>query len=120
MRVQQLLNPTKGDAYDTSTVNDLRPLARFVICEKFGIPVTGCIVKQKNALYYKCNVCRGVNMNANTTVRVKTVGLNNNFNSLLKSIELKHEHTELFKMQVTEVFNYLNKESIECDRYIKI
>ncbi|MBV2196305.1 MAG: recombinase family protein [Flavobacterium sp.] len=119
LRVQQLLNPTKGGTYDTSTVNDLRPLARFVICEKCGTPVTGYIVKQKNAHYYKCNVCRGVNMNANTTVRAKTVGLNNSFNSLLKSIELKPEHTELFKMQVTEVFNYLNKESIERERSIE-
>ena len=119
-RVEKLLNPTKGGTYDTGTTNDLRPLARFVICEKCGTPVTGYIVRQKDAHYYKCNVCRGVNMNANSTVRAKTVGLNNSFNNLLKTIELKPEHTELFKMQVTEVFNYLNKESIERDRYIKM
>ncbi len=112
MKVNQMLKPSTGGTYNTNSVNDDRPLARFLICEKCGTPLTGYVVRQKNAHYYKCNVCRGVNMNAKTTVRAKEMGLNDSFNVLLKGIELEPHSARLFKKHVRKIFGYLNKDAV--------
>ncbi len=112
-KINQMLKPSTGGTYNTNSVNDDRPLARFLICEKCGTPLTGYIVRKKNAHYYKCNVCKGVNMNAKTTVRARELGLNDSFNQLLKGIELQPESARLFKKHVNKVFNHLNKDAVQ-------
>lgn len=112
-RVHQLLNPDKGAKYKVDNINDARPLSRFLICSECGYQLTGYVVKKKNVHYYKCNVCTGVNLNANTTKRSIYPGLNDTFLKLLQTLKLQSINIEPFKMQLKKLFNHLHKETTE-------
>lgn len=112
-RVQQIIRPTNGESYKVDNQNLDRPLSRFLICSNCGRPLTGYIVQSKGVHYYKCNSCKGVSFNANTTTRSINAGLNDTFIELLIKIELSDEHSEVLKQQLIKMFRYLNTETAE-------
>ena len=113
LKVQDIIKPSNGESYKVDNQNSYRPLSRFIICLKCGNPLTGYIVKNKDVHYYKCNGCRGVSFNANTTIRSINPGLNDSFKELLSKTELLDDHTEVIKVQLKKLFRDLNSESAQ-------
>lgn len=123
LRVQQIINPDNGAKYKVDNSNEARPLSRFLICSQCSHQMTGYVVKKKNVHYYKCNVCKGVNLNANTTKRSAQMGLNDTFLKLLKNISLQDEYAEPFKLQLKKLFRYLHsdcKSTLQSQKQLKI
>ena len=111
-RVQEMLAPSKAESYKVENREcEKRPLARFLVCATCNTPLTGYEVKKKKVHYYKCNYCKGVSMNANTTKGAKNIGLNNSFQELLKTVSLKEPYIKLFEMQLRKMFYELNDDT---------
>jgi site-specific DNA recombinase len=115
LKINNMVTPAQGAVYKTNSINDDRPLARFVLCEKCNTQLTGYINKKKGVHYYKCNICNA-NFNAKTTVRSVNTGLNDSFKQFLGAIELKEDYAEHFKMQIEKIFNYMNAETLELQK----
>ena len=109
-KVQALLAPQTLGTYQISNSNDARPLARHLICSQCNNLLTGYEVKKKRKHYYKCNVCRGVSLNAETSPKSPQMGINDTYKKLLESVQLKGKYTDLFKYQLLKLFRYQNAE----------
>ena len=109
-KVQALLAPQTLGTYQISNSNDARPLARYLICSQCNNLLTGYEVKKKGKHYYKCNVCRGVSLNAETSPKSPQKGINDTYKELLESVQLEGKYTELFKHQLLKLFRYQNAE----------
>lgn len=110
---RDILNPDNSETYIVDNKNNYRPLSRFLICSNCGNKLTGYVVKKKEVHYYKCNVCKGVNLNANTTKRSLKPGLNNSFQELLNDVEMEEKYIRPFKLQLKKMFKYLHSETQE-------
>ena len=109
-KVQALLAPQALGTYQISNSNDSRPLARHLICSQCDNLLTGYEVKKKRKHYYKCNVCSGVSLNAETSPKSPQKGINDTYRELLESVELDSKYTEVFKYQLLKLFRYQNAE----------
>ncbi len=109
-KVQALLAPQTLGTYQISNSNDARPLARHLICSQCNNLLTGYEVKKKGKHYYKCNVCRGVSLNAETSPKSPQKGINDTYKELLESVQLEGKYTELFKHQLLKLIRYQNAE----------
>ena len=58
--------------------------------------MSGYLAKKKGLHYYKCQKCKGVTINANTSNKYK-IGAHDLFIKLLSLYELKPEYQELLK-----------------------
>lgn len=116
LKVNGILKDNKSLRNEEASGNCNRPLSRFLICAQCGHKLTGYVVKKKEVHYYKCNVCRGVNLNANTTKRAFNPGLNETFKNLLQQIELDDKYIEPLTMQLKKMFLYLNSETQQSIR----
>lgn len=73
------------------------PLNTFICCRTCGEKLTGYEAKKKNLHYYKCHVCIGGSINANTSIRSNGEGTNNLFQDLLAKHELSCSLKDAFK-----------------------
>ena len=77
---------------------------------KCGNRLTGYEVKAKNRHYYKCNRCKGVSINADTSERMKNrKGAHNMFIELISSYKLDDAYLDLFKLQMKKILNSTGK-----------
>ncbi len=111
LKVQSILSPSKTGMYNVSSKDQNRPLARFLICSNCGGFLTGYEVKRKRAHYYKCNSCKHVNMNANTTKASRNRGLNDTFKELLSGVVLRNDFVDMFKLQLRKMFFDLHQDT---------
>ena len=84
-----------------------RPLIGTLICPRCGNKMSGYEVKRKNLHYYKCQTCKGVSINSNTS-RMKfpgKTGAHELFLSLLSSYELSPEMLDPFKFQIEKIMS---------------
>lgn len=110
--VQEILKPN-NQGYKQEKANPERPLNAFIHCAECGNKLVGYEVKKKNLHYYKCQTCKGVSINANTTQRAKAGGAHDLFKELLKEYQLSPELSNLFKQQLKLTYEALNKSGRE-------
>ena len=82
-----------------------RPLTGSLYCHKCGMKLAGYENKEKKLHYYKCQKCKGVSLNANTSKIMfpDKTGAHELFINLLESYRLKPELSEPFKFQVEKM-----------------
>lgn len=90
-----------------------KPLTGTLRCGVCQRPLTGYEIKKKGLWYYKCECCKGVSMNANTTVRSKNSGAHDLFTELLNSYKLNEQMLPLIELQIKKLYGYYNHEMIE-------
>ena len=107
--VQEIINGnTQGYKHDSININ--RPLICFIRCSLCNGNITGYEAKKKRLHYYKCQKCKGININANTTVKAKLAGANDLFKNLLSEVMIPENLIEPLKAQLKLTFKNLNGE----------
>ena len=116
--VQEIL---KGNnfGFKQEKANPLRPLNAFIHCSECGGRLTGYEVKKKKVHYYKCQKCKGITINAETTKRAKAEGAHNLFLTFLKDYQLPKELEGLFKEQLKLTYETLNGEKLEEETHLQ-
>ena len=74
-------------------------------CEKCKTKMTYYTVKKKAIDYYKCNSCKGMNINANK--------VHNLFENSLAEFQLKPELIQVFKKKLKKTFELNNQDSYD-------
>ena len=118
MEVQEIL---KGNnfGFKQDKANPLRPLNAFINCSECEGKLTGYEVKKKRIHYYKCQTCKGITINADTTRKAKAEGAHNLFATLLNSYQLPKELTGLFEEQLKLTYETLNFQKIEEEKQLR-
>ena len=65
LKVQDIISQN-NQGYSVEKKNTDRPLAGTILCPICGSKLTGYFNKQRGRHYYKCNLCNGVSINADT------------------------------------------------------
>ncbi|MBN4052340.1 recombinase family protein [Sphingobacteriaceae bacterium AH-315-L07] len=115
LRVQLIVDGICS-GYNKQVLPPERPLTRFIYCSECGNKMTSYEVKKKNVHYYKCQICKGMTINALTTARAKGIGANDLFNRLLNMYNLDSSLIEVFKRQLHLTFKNLNSEVHENNK----
>ncbi len=110
LMVQQLVNGSK-QGYKQDKASPYRPLTAFICCRECGGKLAGYVVKNKGIHYYKCQICKGISINANTTTHSKGLGAHDLFIEHLNSYTLKPKLQNLFKAQLKLTHESLNNDS---------
>ncbi|MCD6200450.1 MAG: recombinase family protein [Bacteroidales bacterium] len=120
LKVQEILK-TNNQGYTVVKKAEERPLTGTLRCKYCGQKLTGYEVKAKGLHYYKCNVCKGVSINAQTSRRFKKkTGAHELFVELLDSYKLDKKYLDLFEKQMKKMFYSLeNKNSSDEAVYKK-
>ena len=105
--------------YKHEKSNPNRPLNSFISCSNCGEKLTGYEAKKKSLHYYKCQVCKGGSINANTTIRSNGEGANNLFQELLAKYELSSNLKDVFKEQLKLTYETLNEEGEDENKIIE-
>jgi site-specific DNA recombinase len=105
--------------YKQEKSNPNRPLNAFICCNTCGEKLTGYEAKKKGLHYYKCQVCKGGSINANTTMRSNGEGANNLFQNLLAKYELSRNLEALFKEQLKLTYGTLTEEGEDENKIIE-
>ena len=105
--------------YKHEKSNPNRPLNAFICCNTCGEKLTGYEAKKKGLHYYKCQVCKGGSINANTTMRSNGEGANNLFQNLLAKYELSRNLKALFKEQLKLTYGTLTEEGEDENKIIE-
>lgn len=116
--VQELLNDNK-QGYEVDKVNEARPLQGFIKCSECGAKMTGYFNKAKGVHVYKCQKCKGVSINANTTPRSKGIGAHNQFTNTLSKYQLRSDLIEPFKHQMSLTMEALTKDNRAMETKLK-
>ena len=95
-KVQQIINQNH-QGYKQSKQNEIFPLSSKLFCQKCERKMTHYPNKTKKQNYYKCNVCKGMNINAKK--------VHADFIKCLDEVQLIPELEKSFKMKLKEVFN---------------
>jgi site-specific DNA recombinase len=110
--VQDILSGRKT-GYKVEKDSPFRPLISTLYCFKCEEKMTGYEVKKKKLHYYKCQKCKGVTINAQTSLKAKGVGANDLFKNLLFQYQLDSSLTDLYKEQVYYTYQTINKDKIK-------
>ena len=90
--------------YETHKNCPERPLNGDIYCPICRKPLCGYYVAKKRLHYYKCQTCKGISFNADTSRRFKDkIGAHQLFINLLDSFEMDPIHIEAFKKQVKKM-----------------
>ena len=108
--VQELIKENK-QGYEVDKVCADRPLQGFIRCPLCGTKMTGYLVKMKGVHTYKCQKCRDVSINANTTPRSHGIGVHQLFIKFLSQYQLKPELLEPFKIQMKMTMEAITKDN---------
>ena len=118
LMVTELLKDNRfGYKHEKSNPN--RPLNAFICCNTCGEKLTGYEAKKRGLHYYKCQVCKGCSINANTTLRSNGEGANNLFQNLLDKYELSSSLKDVFKEQLKLTYETLNEEGEDENKIIE-
>jgi site-specific DNA recombinase len=106
LKVQSVITENHQGYSIEKEVSD-RPLTGSILCPKCGMKLAGYEVKRKKLHYYKCQKCKGVTINANTSkVKFpKLTGAHELFVNLLDSYSLDQELVEPFEFQIKKMLN---------------
>jgi len=115
LKVQKILDKNNS-GYKVDKTNENRPLTKHLYCSKCGRSLTGYEVKKKGIHYYKCQICKGVTLNANTTKKAKNKGAHQLYEELLKKFELDSKLIPLFKKQLKITYSTLNGDNAEEEK----
>ena len=107
--VQEIINGN-SQGYKHDSININRPLICFIRCSICNGNITGYEAKKKRLHYYKCQKCKGININANTTVKAKLAGANDMFKNLLAEVRMPESLIEPFKAQLKLSYKNLSSE----------
>lgn len=118
LMVQEILKGNR-QGYKQDKANPYRPLTAFICCKECGGKFAGYEVKKKKKHYYKCQKCKGISINADTTINSKAEGAHNMFIDLLSKYTLKPQLEHFYRMQLKLTHETLNKES-KSDRELLI
>ncbi len=111
-RVQDIIN-NKPKHSKPCKNHSVRPLAGFLVCCNCSRKMTGYENKKKKIHYYKCQKCRGVSLNAETTPKALHKGANQMFLDLLSEYKLNPQAYLPFKKQFKAYYKYLTGEDRE-------
>ena len=103
-------NQEKGKiphGYKANLLNDCLPLKQYARCESCGENLRGYLVKRKNLYYYKCD--NGSKCSCNISAKK----LHDLFKTILEEVTLDENYLELFKLEMRNIFNTLNKKREE-------
>lgn len=119
LKVQNILEGNNS-GYTVSKIHPNRPLVGFLECLECGGKLTGYVVKSKKLHYYTCqNKCNGSSMNAESTPKALTEGLNNSFIKFLQKFELHEEFEDVFRLQLRQSIIAFNDESVVLEKKLK-
>ena len=116
--VQQILDGNNF-GYKQDKSNPYRPLNGFIYCSTCDNRLTGYEVKKKGLHYYKCQHCKGVSINANTSIKSIDIGANNLFADLLTNFKLPEELLPVFKEQLILTYEMLTNDSKNDEEALK-
>ena len=104
--------------YSQNKLNEEAPLSKFIHCNTCKSKMSFYKNKKKDKSYYKCNNCKGMNINANATSNNK-MGAHELFESTLKKFKLDDELIPLFKKQLELTFKYHNQNYYENKKILE-
>ncbi len=110
LMVQEIVKGN-NQGYKQDKASPERPLNSFIKCSNCDGKFAGYEVKKKRVHYYKCQKCKGISINANTTAHAKAVGAHDLFVNYLEMFSLKQPLADLFKAQLKLTYETLNGES---------
>jgi DNA invertase Pin-like site-specific DNA recombinase len=110
--VQKIISKNH-QGYQHTKLNERFPLANFIRCSICDRRMTYYSNKKKNLDYYRCNVCKGMNINANSTVRSAHKGAHELFLDMMSNFALDTKFIPLFKKQIQLTFEYHNQHQIK-------
>ncbi len=101
------INTRRPQGYNIEKHCEYRPLTGEILCFQCGRKMSGYLVKTKGLHYYKCQKCKGVTINANTSNKNK-IGAHDLFIDLLSSYELMPDFREILKDQIIRMMTMTN------------
>ena len=110
--IQAALNPNNLGK-KSGNIHELRPLTKFLKCNQCSTPLTSYEVATKGVHYYKCQNCKGVSFNCNTTPKSLGEGLNSSFEKFLEGYTLPEKYVEPFTHQLIKMFENMNEDAKE-------
>ncbi len=112
---------TDRSHYESTIMEDYRPLQGFIYCPECGRKFTGYRSTKTGTHYYKCSLrgCSGGNINAERTQNSTQEGMHDLFRSLLESYSLNIELKPIFKDLLEKTFKELDKETTEQRKWLK-
>lgn len=116
--VQEILAGNR-QGYKQDKSNPDRPLNAFIHCNDCGGKMSGYEVKKKRVHYYKCQMCKGISINADTTKRAKGDGAHEIFIELLNDYALPGCLEAPFKEQLKLTFQTLNTDNEKEGQQLK-
>ncbi len=109
-KVQNIISGNR-QGYIHQKQNEKFPLAGDLKCYKCQKILTHYENKKKGLLYYKCNYCKGENINAETTMKSKKKGAHNSFVDALSGFKINGKVIPLLKKQLELTFRVMNEET---------
>ena len=92
--------------YETHKNCTDRPLNGHVFCHICGKPLCGYFVAKKGLHYYKCQKCKNVSINANTSKKFyKKTGAHQLFLGQLEAFEMNPKHLAAFTRQIKKLLD---------------
>ncbi len=119
VKVQAILNKNSNIGYKVDKTNENRPLTKHLICSKCGKPLTGYEVKKKGVHYYKCQTCKGVSINANTTKRAVNKGAHETYTEILSKYKIKDDLLDIYKSQLIMTLTNLDGDDEEKESLLR-
>ncbi len=109
--IQKQIKEGNRQSYRLDKANVDRPLNAFIFCSECNSKMCGYEVKKKRLHYYKCNNCKGVSINAKTSIKAKNTGAHELFEIELSKYQLHADLKDLFKEQLKLTYEQLTNES---------
>ncbi|MCF8345988.1 MAG: recombinase family protein [Bacteroidales bacterium] len=113
LKVQDIISQN-NQGYSVEKKNTDRPLAGTILCPICSSKLTGYFNKQRGRHYYKCNLCNGVSINADTPYAKRyknNYGAHNLFIELLDTFHLDEKYNDLFILQMEKMLSNTDKAS---------
>ncbi|MBN8787196.1 MAG: recombinase family protein [Terrimonas sp.] len=105
IKVQQLLEKNHS-GYQHKKENVDRPLSRLLKCNNCDNYLVGYMVQKKGLHYYRCLRCKGVSLNASTTLRSRRRGAHDMFLDLLGKYCIPNYIVSIIELQLIKLFNH--------------
>ncbi|TVZ24108.1 DNA invertase Pin-like site-specific DNA recombinase [Dokdonia sp. Hel_I_63] len=113
-KVQEVLaSSSRSSGYKVEKTNVDRPLTGFIFCSECNRKLTSYSVKKKGLHYYKCQSCKGVTLNANSSKKSIKVGAHNMLTDLMLTYKLEDKLIAPFKEQLKRVIKNNSNEEYE-------
>ncbi len=100
LKINQI-NTKRPHGYNIEKLCDYRPLIGYILCYRCGRKLSGYLVKSKRLHSYKCQKCKGMNLNAITSNEKRT-GAHELFVTMLSSYKVESGYIEMIKDQITK------------------